>query len=72
MCKTQIKFDGLDTYTLTVNGTITPVNATKELNFLQLYNFLIKHGFDENEANDMVKELCQEIVDELNGKGNLV
>lgn len=64
---TGVNIDG-DDYKLTVTGTITPVRSTRDYDFTKLYTSLIESGIDETEAQHMMEELCQEIVEELNKK----
>lgn len=71
MSKSQLNFRNLDDYTITVTGTITPVNSTETLDFTHLYESLIESGIDETKARTMVQELCEEIVEEINKKEDL-
>jgi hypothetical protein len=71
MSKSQLNFRNLDDYTITVTGTITPVKSTRKYDLSPLIQLLINEGFSETEANNMVKELMDEIIEELNKKEDL-
>ena len=54
-----------DPYTLKVSGQIRPVAAMNKYDFTPLVDSLIEQGYSKKEAQDIVRGLCEEIMEEL-------
>ena len=63
----EINFEE-DNYKLIVTGTVTPVRSTKTLDLTKLIAYFINEGYSQQEAETIVRNLVEEIIEALNEK----